>query len=187
MLHLPGGLDKLADIVSPIAESMPAQEVAANALQRSLKGVQAALESRQAAIFGEQVSCKSTSGMYLTQPAYTCAPVPPPPPATIMVPWARLPALHVVATFLQGWARYSCNHVYGCMAYFLIAVDRQDTMSVMTLQAMSSGGRMTQIPLTVNAMCPSHGPVVQASLTELLRSYQYVPEPCFQGAIHNMH
>ena len=91
-----------------------------------------------------------------------------------MVPWARLPALHVVATFLQGWARYSCNHVYGCMAYFLIAVDRQDTMSVMTLQAMSSGGRMTQIPLTVNAMCPSHGPVVQASLTELLRSYQYV-------------
>ena len=36
---------------------------------------------------------------------------------------------------------------------------------------------MTAIPLTVNALCPSHGPVVQASLTELLRSYQYVPAP----------
>lgn len=37
---------------------------------------------------------------------------------------------------------------------------------------MSSGGRMTAIPLTVNALCPTHGPVVQQSLTELLRSYQ---------------
>lgn len=36
---------------------------------------------------------------------------------------------------------------------------------------------MTAIPLTVDALCPSHGPVVQASLTELLRSYQYVPVP----------
>lgn len=37
---------------------------------------------------------------------------------------------------------------------------------------------MTSIPLTVNALCPNHGPVVQASLTELLRSYQYAPYPC---------
>ena len=65
-----GGLDKLADIVSPIAENMPAQEVAANALQRSLKGVQAALENRQAAIFGEEVSCKPKCSMPLN-------PVPP--------------------------------------------------------------------------------------------------------------
>lgn len=42
------------------------------------------------------------------------------------------------------------------------------------MQAMSSGGRITAIPLTVNALCPTHGPVVQASMTELLRSYQYV-------------
>lgn len=45
---------------------------------------------------------------------------------------------------------------------------------------------MTQIPLTVNAMCPSHGPVVQASLTELLRSYQYDPEPPLQRAVCHM-
>ena len=61
------------------------------------------------------------------------------------------------------------------MAYSFAAVDSQINLFVTSLQAMSSGGRMTQIPLTVNAMCPSHGPVVQASLTELLRSYQYVP------------
>lgn len=54
-MFLLGGLDKLADIVSPIAEDMPVQEVAANKLQRSLKSVQAALETRQAAIFGEEV------------------------------------------------------------------------------------------------------------------------------------
>ena len=65
-----GGLDKLADIVSPVAEDMPVQEVAANALQRSLKGVQAALENRQAAVFGEEVSCKPTGDMYLTWSAY---------------------------------------------------------------------------------------------------------------------
>ena len=40
------------------------------------------------------------------------------------------------------------------------------------MQAMSGGGRMTANPLTVTAVCPSHGPVVQQSLTELLRSYQ---------------
>ena len=34
---------------------------------------------------------------------------------------------------------------------------------------------MTAAPLAVTALCPSHGPVVKASLTELLRSYQSVP------------
>lgn len=87
-----GGLDKLADIISPSAETLSTQEAAVGALQKTLKSAQAALEGRQAAVFGEQ--------------------------------------------------------------------------------AMSSGGRMTAIPLTVNALCPSHGPVVQSSLTELLRSYQ---------------
>ncbi|KAL3160809.1 hypothetical protein ABBQ38_009218 [Trebouxia sp. C0009 RCD-2024] len=87
-----GGLDKLADIISPAAEDTPVQQAALNSLQRGLKGVQAALEDRQGKLFGQE--------------------------------------------------------------------------------AMSSGGRMTAIPLTVNALCPSHGPVVQASLTELLRSYQ---------------
>ena len=48
---------------------MPVQEVAANKLQRSLKSVQAALETRQAAIFGEEVS-------FHQLPAYhMCAPV----------------------------------------------------------------------------------------------------------------
>lgn len=59
-----GGLDKLADIVSPIAEDMPVQEVAANKLQRSLKSVQAALESRQAAIFGEEVSFQPITSVH---------------------------------------------------------------------------------------------------------------------------
>ncbi len=54
----------------------------------------------------------------------------------------------------------------------LTLVEHQHVTSGVCVQAMSSGGRMTAIPLTVNALCPSHGPVVQSSLTELLRSYQ---------------
>lgn len=40
------------------------------------------------------------------------------------------------------------------------------------MQAISGGGRLTANPLTVVAICPAHGPVVQSALTELLRSYQ---------------
>lgn len=51
-----GGLDKLADIISPSAETLSTQEAAVGALQKTLKSAQAALEGRQAAVFGEQVS-----------------------------------------------------------------------------------------------------------------------------------
>ena len=50
-----GGLDKLADIISPSAETLSTQEAAVGALQKTLKSAQAALEGRQAAVFGEQV------------------------------------------------------------------------------------------------------------------------------------
>lgn len=53
-----GGLDKLADIISPAAEDQSVKEAAMGTLQRSLKGVQAVLEDKQAAVFGEQV-CSS--------------------------------------------------------------------------------------------------------------------------------
>lgn len=56
MLPLLGGLDKLADIISPAAEDTPVQEAALNSLQRGLKGVQAALEDRQVKVFGQEVS-----------------------------------------------------------------------------------------------------------------------------------
>ena len=51
-----GGLEKLADIVSPSGEDQSVQEVAVGSLQRGLQGIQAALENKQAAVFGEQVS-----------------------------------------------------------------------------------------------------------------------------------
>lgn len=72
------------------------------------------------------------------------------------------------------------------MVCYLAAISSRADLCVVDLQAMSSGGRMTQIPLTVNAMCPSHGPVVQASLTELLRSYQYDLEPPLHSALCHM-
>ncbi len=62
-----GGLDKLADIISPSAETLSAQEAAVGALQKTLKSAQAALEGRQAAVFGEQVRLFMTHRM---QPCY---------------------------------------------------------------------------------------------------------------------
>lgn len=61
-----GGLDKLADIISPSAETLSTQEAAVGALQKTLKSAQAALEGRQAAVFGEQVRLFMTRRM---QPA----------------------------------------------------------------------------------------------------------------------
>ncbi len=55
-----GGLDKLADIISPSAETLSTQEAAVGALQKTLKSAQAALEGRQAAVFGEQVRLSMT-------------------------------------------------------------------------------------------------------------------------------
>ncbi len=55
-----GGLDKLADIISPSAETLSTQEAAVGALQKTLKSAQAALEGRQAAVFGEQVRLSVT-------------------------------------------------------------------------------------------------------------------------------
>ena len=55
-----GGLDKLADIISPSAETLSTQEAAVGALQKTLKSAQAALEGRQAAVFGEQVRLPMT-------------------------------------------------------------------------------------------------------------------------------
>ncbi len=58
-----GGLDKLADIISPSAETLSTQEAAVGALQKTLKSAQAALEGRQAAVFGEQVRLSMTRCM----------------------------------------------------------------------------------------------------------------------------
>lgn len=51
-----GGLDKLVDIISPAGDDTPIQKAALNTLQRSLQGVQAALEDKQASVFGHEVS-----------------------------------------------------------------------------------------------------------------------------------
>ena len=51
-----GGLEKLADIIAPSTEQLPPRQAAFSSLQKGLKGVQAALESAQAGVFGEQVS-----------------------------------------------------------------------------------------------------------------------------------
>lgn len=50
-----GGLDKLADIISPAGNTVSAPEVVLGTLQKGLKEAQAALESTQAAVFGQQV------------------------------------------------------------------------------------------------------------------------------------
>lgn len=67
VLPLLGGLDKLADIISPAAEDTPVQQAALNSLQRGLKGVQAALEDRQGKLFGQEVSHHSTGAAYCFQ------------------------------------------------------------------------------------------------------------------------
>lgn len=51
-----GGLDKLADIISPAGNTVSAPEVVLGTLQKGLKEAQAALENTQAAVFGQQVS-----------------------------------------------------------------------------------------------------------------------------------
>ena len=50
-----GGLEKLAEIISPTAEDDSAADVVIGGVQRGLKGIQAALESRQAQTFGDLV------------------------------------------------------------------------------------------------------------------------------------
>lgn len=55
-----GGLDKLADIISPSADLVSKQEAAVSALQKTLRGAQAILESKQAAAFGEEVGATIT-------------------------------------------------------------------------------------------------------------------------------
>lgn len=56
-----GGLDKLADIISPSADLVSKQEAAVSALQKTLRGAQAILESKQAAAFGEEVRSTITA------------------------------------------------------------------------------------------------------------------------------
>lgn len=55
MPSVTGGLEKLAEIISPSAETDTAAEAVVGGLQRGLKGAQAFLEQRQSAVFGEQV------------------------------------------------------------------------------------------------------------------------------------